>query len=211
MVKQRLTGSRPAGIPGIYHCSTERVLVRKEEMETGRTGQAGRWVFVATGLALLAGAGCGGVNRRFVVETNVPNAQVYIDNRPVGAAPAHAPFEYYGYHNIEIVHPDYQRESRRVHIVAPWYAYPPMDFLVEVFWPFRIEDVRRQYFELRPLVRTDPAELINQAEELRQRGMNLPAPEHPAPPKPDPGALPSPVPLPQPTPALPAEVPGITP
>jgi len=73
------------------------------------TGRPGRWAVFVAGAVLLAATGCGGVNRRFVIESNVPNAQVYINNHPVGAAPAHATFEYYGYYNIELVHPDYQR------------------------------------------------------------------------------------------------------
>lgn len=179
---------------GTSNCSTELAMGWNEPMVTGRPG---RWAVLAAGLLLLAGAGCGGVNRRFVIESNVPNAQVYINNREVGAAPAHAPFEYYGYYNIELVHPDYQRETHRVHVRAPWYAYPPFDFFAEVLWPFRVEDVRRYNFELRPAVRTDTAELINNAEELRQRGLNLPAPEHPAQPRSreaTPGAVPSVVP-----------------
>jgi hypothetical protein len=154
---------------------------------------------IAAGLALLAGSGCGGVNRRFVIESNVPNAQVYINNRSVGAAPAHAPFEYYGYYNIELVHPDYQRETRRVHVRAPWYAYPPFDFIVEVMWPFHVNDIRRFSFDLNPLVKTDPAALINNAEELRTRGWNLPPAEDPAPPKAGTPPPPNPV------------VPGVTP
>ena len=177
------------------------------------TALAARFLVVAAGLALLAGAGCGGVDRRFVIESNVPNAQVYINNRPIGAAPAHASFEYYGYYNIELVHPDYTRETRRVHVRAPWYAYPPFDFLVEVLWPFHVEDVRRFNFELQPAVRTDTGELILNAEDLRQRGMNLPAPEHPAEPRPrGPGAPPiGPTPLPPPTPVPPSVIPSVTP
>jgi hypothetical protein len=172
---------------------------------------------IAAGLALVAGSGCGGVNRRFVIESNVPNAQVYINNRSVGAAPAHSPFEYYGYYNIELVHPDFQRETRRVHVRAPWYAYPPFDFIVEVLWPFHIEDVRRYNFELNPLVKTDPAALVNNAEELRTRGWNLPAPEQPAPPRQPAAPSGSSVnPLPPPTPLLggalpPPVIPSVTP
>jgi hypothetical protein len=176
------------------------------------------WAIVA-GLVVLAGSGCGGVNRRFVIESNVPHAQVYINNRPIGAAPAHATFEYYGYYNIELVHPDYQRETHRVHVRAPWYAYPPIDFLAEVVWPFRMEDVRRYNFEMRPAVRADPSELINQAEELRLRGASLPAPEHPAEPREPapppatlpPGTLPPPTPLPRSTPPPPAPLPSVVP
>jgi len=179
------------------------------------TGGSTRWVAFAVGTAALAAAGCGGVNRRFVVESNVPNAQVYIDNTPVGAAPAHAQFEYYGYYNITLVHPDFRTESRRVHVVAPWYAYPPFDFLAEVVWPFRVEDVRRYYFELTPGRKTDTGELITHGDALRERGMNLPAPADPARPDPVPGppVVPAPaekpaqVDKPEPSPLVPSVTP----
>lgn len=182
-----------------------------------------RWaVVLAGGLAVLASSGCGGVNRRFVIESNVPNAQVYVDNKPIGAAPAHASFEYYGYYNITLVHPDYHTENKRVHVVAPWYAYPPFDFLAEVVWPFRVEDVRRYYFELTPARHTDTGELIMKADALRDRGWNLPPAPHPAAPKtsssalpPEPVAVPAPTPLPAPTPVPPSRsspyLPSVTP
>jgi hypothetical protein len=162
------------------------------------SGRAG-WVVAG---ALLA-AGCGGVNRRFVVESNVPTAQVYIDNKPVGAAPAHAPFEYYGYYTIRLVHPDHETLTRRVHVVAPWYAYPPFDFLAEVLWPFRVDDVRRYYFELDPIRRPDPGELIQNADALRLRGINLPPSENPPADDPGPRVLNPPTPLPGPATQLP--------
>src|SRR5262245_34130163 len=91
-------------------------------------------------LAILA-TGC--VDRKFVIESNVPNAQVYIDNKSVGAAPAYAPFEYYGPRTIKLVHPGFETVEKRIHVTAPWYAYPPFDFITEVLWPFHIRDTRR--------------------------------------------------------------------
>lgn len=129
--------------------------------------------------AALATAGC--VERRFVIESNVPNARVYIDNKPVGAAPAYAPFEYYGYYNVTLVHPGFETVQRRVHVVAPWYAYPPLDFVAEVLWPFHVEDVRRYHFEMTPVARVRTEDLINSADNLRQRGLALPAPSSDAP------------------------------
>lgn len=160
--------------------------------------RAGVWAAVAAGLLA---AGCGGVNRRFVIESNIPNAQVYIDDKWVGAAPAHAPFEYYGYFTVRLVHPDHETLVRRVHVVAPWYAYPPFDFLAEVIWPFRIDDVRRYHFNMDPLRRPDPGELIQSADALRARGMSLPQAEHPAANDPGPRVLPAPAPLPDTAPA----------
>jgi hypothetical protein len=163
----------------------------------------GRWAVV---LAALAAAGC--VNRRFVIESNVPNAQVYIDNRPVGPAPAHSPFEYYGYYTVTLVQPGYEISVNRVHVRAPWYAYPPFDFFAEVLWPFRVEDVRRYYFELTPARQTRTDELINAADALRERGLNLPPPSEPQPARPGGPAAGPPVGGPAPiAPGLPGPVP----
>ena len=74
--------------------------------------RAARAIPSALLLAALAAAGC--VDRRFVIESNVPNAQVYIDNRPVGAAPVNAPFDYYGYYNVTLVHPDFATTNKRM-------------------------------------------------------------------------------------------------
>lgn len=161
-------------------------------------GRLARSAVVTLGLFA---AGC--VDRRFVIEANVPNAQVYIDDRPVGAAPAHSPFEYYGYYTVTLVHPGYETLTRRVYVRPPWYAYPPFDFLAEVVWPFPIRDTRRYYFELCPATRTRTDELLTAAEALRLRGQTLPAPEQPALPR---GRsqprtfLPSPTPTPLPAP-----------
>jgi hypothetical protein len=172
-------------------------------------------------LAALAATGCGGVSRRFVIESNVPNAQVYIDDKPVGPAPAHAQFEYYGHYTITLVHPGYEPLRQRVNVAAPWYSYPPFDFLAEVVWPFKIEDVRRHYFELVPAQQIPTDELINNADALRQRGWNLRPPSRPdtprdggppgpilGPPVGPPGATPLPPPTPLPGPGAP---PGGTP
>ena len=141
----------------------------------------GRNLGVAMALAGLVPVGC--VDRRFVIESNVPNAQVYIDNKSIGAAPAHAPFEYYGYYTVTLVHPGYETLTQRVHVHAPWYAYPPFDFLAEVMWPFHIRDTRRYHFQLQESTMTRVEDLVNNADALRARGWNLPQAERPAQPK----------------------------
>lgn len=153
-------------------------------MATGRGGM------VAAGLVALVAAGCGGVDRRFVVESNVPNAQVTIDQNRVGPAPAHSPFEFYGKYTITVAHPDYQTKTECVEVRAPWYAYPPFDLLTEVFWPFPVEDVRRLYVPLEPARRPDVGEIMTAAEALRERGHALPPPKDPARPKPPEGPPP---------------------
>jgi hypothetical protein len=146
-------------------------------------------------------SGC--VDRRFVIESSVPTAQVYVDNRPVGPAPADVPFDYYGKYTITVVHPGYEPLTEQIRVKAPWWAYPPLDFAAEVLWPFRISDVRRYQLELTParVVRTD--ELTAMADELRQRGQNLPpstVPDFPAtgPAQPLPPAMPPAIGMPPP-------------
>lgn len=200
--------------------------MRSRETSKARTVRlAGLLVFA---FAILT-AGC--VDRKFVIESNVPNAQVYIDNKSVGPAPAYAPFEYYGYFTIKLVHPGFETVEKRVHVIAPWYAYPPFDLITEVLWPFHIRDTRRYNIEMyqAPQVRTD--DILNAAEALRQRGMSLPPAERPAeprqprqpilqgpvivppiPPAPVPSPLPPPTPLPSPPAGVvPSVVPSVTP
>lgn len=163
---------------------------------------------LACAAALLA-TGC--VSRRFVIESNVPNAQVYIDNKPIGPAPAHTPFEYYGYYTVKLVHPGYETLEKRVHVTAPWYAYPPFDFLAEVVWPFQVRDTRRYYFELYEATQTRSDDILNAADALRLRGQNLPPAERPAPPRP-PKNRPQPQPpLPPPADPQPGLIPSVQP
>ena len=157
-----------------------------------------RILSLAAVFAGLAAVGC--VDRRFVIESNVPNAQVYIDNKSIGAAPAHTPFEYYGNYNFMLVEPGYETYSQCVHVAAPWYGYPPFDFFAEVLWPFHIRDTRRLYFELHEAQKTRVDDLLYNADALRLRGQNLPAPERPAVPKPKPTPSPQTLPPPQPLP-----------
>lgn len=181
-----------------------------------------RTVRVAGMLAVFAAlTGC--VDRKFVIESNVPGAQVYIDNKAIGAAPAYAPFEYYGYYTITVVHPGYETAVKRVKVEAPWYAYPPFDFFAEAVWPFPIRDTRKYNFPLSEATQTRTDDILNAADALRQRGMLLPAPERPAEPRPRPGQPPVPPvigppvlpgpganPLPPPTP-IPGPAPGVVP
>jgi hypothetical protein len=186
--------------------------------------QTGLFAVLATACA----AGC--VERKFVIESNVPNAQVYVDNRSVGAAPAYVPFDYFGHYTITVIHPGYETVVRREHATAPWYAYPPLDLLADIC-PFPIRDTRRVYVELHeaPQVRTD--EVLQRADALRARAPLLPVPENPAeprvrpgPPRPPgpilqgpvepgplpPGAGPGPAPAPAPAPG-PGPAPGVVP
>ncbi len=126
------------------------------------------------GVALLLAAGAGCVERRFVVQANVPGALVSVNNQPAGPSPADVRWDYTGVYEFRAVAQGYEPLVQRVRIRPKWYEYPGLDFFFEAIWPFHIEDVRRIALELQPSqpVRTD--ELLDAANELRDRGQNLP-------------------------------------
>ncbi len=129
------------------------------------------------GIVLLLGT-CGCVERRFVVQSNVPGALVSVNNQPAGPSPADVRWEYTGTYEFRAVAQGYEPLVQRVRIRPKWYEYPGLDFFFEAIWPFHIEDVRRVSLELQPAqpVRTD--ELLDAANDLRERGQNLPPPKY---------------------------------
>jgi hypothetical protein len=128
----------------------------------------------------LLGAACSGcIDRRFVVDTNVRGAQVFVNNRPIGPAPADTAWEFPGRYQFRAVAPGYEPLTECRTIEARWYDYPPFDFALGVLWPFHIEDVRRITLELQPAKQVNVNEIESKAEELRQRTRGLPAPSVP--------------------------------
>lgn len=154
------------------------------QFSTESNVQGGKAMRLARILALVAGlsavtAGSGCVERRFVVETNVPGALVYVNNVPAGPSPADARWDYAGTYEFRVVAQGYEPLTRVEKVKARWYDYPPLDFIFETLWPFHIEDVRRFRFDLVPAtaIRTD--ELIDQANAMRSQAQSLPPPSVP--------------------------------
>jgi len=158
-----------------------------------------RIAFGMLALALIASSGC--VQRRFVIETSQPGALVFQNGRPLGATPVDGQFDYYGTYNFTIVKDGFQTKTVQQRIVPPWFAYPPLDFIVENLYPGTIEDVRHFQFDLDPLARPQVQELLQEGQELRERGIQLPPPSVPSLREPD--VRPVPV-LPAPQQPLPA-------
>jgi len=134
-----------------------------------RTGWFGI-IFLAIGLC--GTTGC--VDRRFVVETNVPGAQVYVDGTPIGPSPADGWWEYAGKREMIAVAPGYESKVEMVRFKPKWYEYPGLDFFAEVVWPFRIEDVRRVKLDLEPTRTVNQVDLVSNADALRARATTLP-------------------------------------
>ena len=155
---------------------------------------SGRIGIIGVALSLMLLVGC--VDRRFVVETNVPGTQIYVDGKPLGVAPVDSKWEYAGYYTVTALAPGYEPVNERVNLKAKWYQYPPIDLIAEVLWPMRIEDVRRIPITLQPAQPVNEGELIGDAERLRAQGLTLPPSripdEKPLTPSPKSAALPFP-------------------
>ena len=128
-------------------------------------------LLAVTGTIGLTG-GC--VDRRFVVETNPPGAQVTIDGKAIGPSPADGTFVYPGRYEVRAVAPGYEPLTKSVKLQRKWYDYPGLDFVAEVLYPGRIEDVRRIPLSLDPARDVDPNGILANADTLRNRGQTLP-------------------------------------
>jgi len=124
-------------------------------------------------------SGC--VERRYVVTTDPPYAVVVRNNQPLGASPADDHFIYYGTYHFTIMKDGYQTLQVDQKIPAPWYEYPPFDFVAENLVPWRIQDVRRFHYVLEPAKAPEVNQLLPAADNLRNKGKSLeaPAPDNP--------------------------------
>jgi hypothetical protein len=124
--------------------------------------------------------GC--VERRFVVTTDPPGALVLRNNAPIGFAPADDHFVYYGNYHFTLIKDGYETQQVDQKIPAPWYQYPPFDFFAENFLPWHIIDVRRFHYQMQPKQVPHAEEMLNRAQELRDRGRIVTPPPEATPP-----------------------------
>ena len=149
----------------------------------------GRRGIVVVGLfALLLCCTVGCVDRRFVVTSNAPAAQVTIDGEHLGPAPLDAGFIYSGKRKFHVYAPGFEPSTQDVDFKPKWFDYPGLDLFAEVFWPFRIEDVRRVHVELEPAQPVNIPVIQANAANLRAKASTLPPSSVPdiqeSPPKP---------------------------
>ena len=120
-------------------------------------------------------------NRRYVIESDPPGALVLVNGAPLGTTPVDGYFTYYGTYNFTLVKDGYATKVVPQKITMPWFEYPGVDFVTENMFPAKVEDVRRFRYTLEPLVQVRENDLLQQAQQLRERGKAV-NPE-PAPPQ----------------------------
>lgn len=140
-------------------------------------------------LALVCAAATGCVQRRLMVRSNPPGAQLYIDEQPIGKTPVSVPYVYYGTRNFRLEKDGYETLVTKHEVAPVWYQYPPIDFVSENLWPWELRDERVVDFQLQPQQIVPTEQLMSRAEGLRRavsQGYSSPLPGMP----PVPGALP---------------------
>lgn len=124
-------------------------------------------------LALAAALLTGCVDRRFVVTTDPPGAIVYRDGVYLGATPVDDHFIYYGKYHFMIVKEGYETLQVDQEITTPWYEFPGIDFLSETLLPYSVVDRREFHYKLEPRKLPDEKQFLQQATDLRNRGLAL--------------------------------------
>jgi hypothetical protein len=128
------------------------------------------WILVISlGAATLPGC----VERRYVVYTDPPGAVVLRNGQILGQAPVDDYFTYYGKYDFTLQKEGFETQRVQQEIKAPWYEWPGLDFFTENVVPWRIIDRRVYSYRLEPRHVANPQQLLEEAQNLRNRGLGL--------------------------------------
>ncbi len=129
-------------------------------------------------ILLLAGMTAACVERKLLLRSDPPGAEVALDGRMVGVTPLEVPFVYYGTRRITMRLENHASESHLIDVAAPWYQLPVLDFAFEALVPWRLLDEREVVFVLDESDRSGPeggepgGRLVRRAEQyLRREGL----------------------------------------
>ena len=111
--------------------------------------------------------GC--VERTLTIRTEPAGAMVTLNDEQVGLSPVTVPFEWYGDYGVRITKAGYETLDTHRKLKAPWYDYPPFDFLIQIADPTRVVDAYEWTFELAPKEYPTREELIEKADALRSQ------------------------------------------
>jgi hypothetical protein len=138
------------------------------------------WAGLLLGL-LGVGVLPGCVERRYTVFTEpVSSAMVLEDGRPVGPTPATKPFDFYGVRKFTVMRDGFQTVDVFEDLRAPWWAYPPFDFITENLIPWVIRDFRDVRVALQPMPVVPAEQARDRAMQMRGRANEMAPPTPPA-------------------------------
>lgn len=112
-------------------------------------------IVLVVAFALLGGC----VERRLLVRTEPPGAEVKVNGERVGRAPVTWRFDHYGNALLEVEKPGYEPAQQVVRLRPPWYEVPVVDFFSDVLVPARIEDHHEVLVHLEPVRALTPGDI----------------------------------------------------
>lgn len=126
------------------------------------------------GLLLCIAGGC--VRRTLTVTTDPPGTLVYLNNEEFGRTPVTRDFLWYGTYDVTLRQEGFQTRKTTAKIIAPWWQWPPIDLLAEIF---PLQDKRTLHYSMEPAATqaADPARILSNAHELEKQ---LDGPRRPA-------------------------------
>ena len=140
-----------------------------------------RNLFLTAGL-LFAVFATGCVDQRYLITSDPPGAMVLRNGVPIGATPVDDHFVYYGNYHYTLIKDGYETLQVDQEIPAPWYEYPPLDFVSEALVPFHWHDVHAFHYQMREAQPVGKEDVINRGQQLRDRGHIL-REQNPQPPR----------------------------
>jgi len=98
-------------------------------------------------LCIAIAGGC--TSRRIAITSEPEGALVTVNDVEVGRTPVEADFTYYGVYDVRVEARGYEPLRTRARANAPFYEYPPVDFIASSTPPTK-DHVVRWHFRLEP-------------------------------------------------------------
>ncbi|MEQ8763596.1 MAG: PEGA domain-containing protein [Planctomycetota bacterium] len=131
-----------------------------------------------TATILVVFALCGCVERKLLLRSDPPGAEVSLDGTVVGQTPLDLPFVYYGGRRVTMRLEKHKAKSELIEVSAPWYQFTGLDFLFESLVPWTLTDEHEVAFVLQSSRSSGPeggepgGRLVRRAEQvLRREGL----------------------------------------
>lgn len=113
------------------------------------------------------------VERRLLVRTDPPGAEVKVNGDVVGRAPTVWRFDHYGTVLVEAELAGHEPVQREVKLSSPWYQKPVIDFFADVVVPARIRDEHEIELRLEPSRRLSPREVEQEVADVARAADKL--------------------------------------
>jgi hypothetical protein len=126
-----------------------------------------KWI-AAAALAAAGVPGC--VEQTMTIQSDPPNALIYLNDQELGRTPVTRDFKWYGDYDVQLRLEGYQSVKTHQSLVAPAWNWVPFDLLANLV-PFTLKDHKSLVYTLKPLdpAREEPIALLDRAETLKSQ------------------------------------------